>query len=254
METAVTFIEEHLQDNINLTDIAASVSYSLFHFCRIFNQIVHHPPYDYLIRRRLTAAALQLIASEQRITDVAFAYQFGTPEGFSRAFQRMFGELPTQWRKCGLRNPHRLMKPLTAAHLAHRNQPQFQRPTIANIPALTVVGLMTIARDETAVAQLHHQLNDTPTHTIYHYPDFWAENGRPVLCGTVGQTAEPPLVSQTIPAQKYARFALPESVEKRALLSDYIYQTWLPQSGNKIATPLELEHDQQLCVPIVPDE
>ncbi len=90
MATAVTYIEDHLQDNINLADIAAYVAYSLFHFCRVFNQTVHHPPYDYLMRRRLTAAALQLLQTEQRVTDIAFAYQFGTPEGFSRAFQRMF--------------------------------------------------------------------------------------------------------------------------------------------------------------------
>ena len=84
MATAVTYIEDHLQDNINLADIAAYVAYSLFHFCRVFNQTVHHPPYDYLRRRRLTAAALQLLQTEQRVTDIAFAYQFATPDGSPR--------------------------------------------------------------------------------------------------------------------------------------------------------------------------
>ena len=251
MATAVTYIEDHLQDNITLADIAAHVASSLFHFCRVFNQTVHPPPYDYLMRRRLTAAALQLLQTEQRVTDIAFAYQFGTPEGFSRAFQRMFGELPTQWRKHGLRNPQLLMPPLTAAHLAQRNHPQFPRPTLINQPALTIVGLMTIARDETAVTHLHHQLTHPPTHTIYHYPDFWAENGKPVLSGREGRAAAPPLVAQTIPAHTYACFALPESVAERPLLSDYIYQTWLPQSGYRVALPLALEHDHQLCVPVV---
>lgn len=251
METAVTYIEDHLQDNINLADIAAFVAYSLFHFCRVFNQTVHHPPYDYLMRRRLTAAALQLLQTEQRITDIAYTYQFGSPEGFSRAFQRMFGELPTQWRKHGLRNPQVLMPPLTAAHLAQRNHPQFQLPKLVSQPALTIVGLMTIARDETAVTQLRQQFANPHTHKLTYYPDFWAENGKPILIGSESKTAAPPLVSQTIPAQTYACFALPESEAERPLLSDYIYQTWLPQSGYKIAMPLEIEHAHQRWVPIL---
>jgi len=251
MATAVTFIEDHLQDDINLADIAAFVAYSLFHFCRVFNQIVHHPPYDYLMRRRLTAAAGQLIQTEQRITDIAFAYQFGSPEGFSRAFQRMFGELPTQWRKRGLRQPQMLMPPLTAAHLAQRSAPNFQPPRLVNHPALTIVGLMTLARDETAVTHLRQQFRQPPTHTLIHYPDFWADNGRPVLIGTKGEAAAPPLVAQTIPAHTYACFALPQAAAERPLLSDYIYQTWLPQSRYRLALPLEIEHNCQLWVPVV---
>ena len=253
METAVTYIEDHLQDNIKVADIAAFVSYSLYHFCRIFNQTVHHAPYDYLIRRRLSAAALQLVDANQRITDIALAYQFGTPEGFSRAFKRMFGELPNQWRKHGLPDPRLLLKPLTAAHLAHRNQATFQQPTFVQKPMLTIVGLMTIAQNITAVTQLQQQLNNPPTHTVYHYPDFWIKNGRPTLTGTVGKIAMPPLVSQTIPAQQYACFALPKDATKRPLLTDYIYQTWLPQSNYQLALPLEIEHKQQLLVPVKPN-
>lgn len=261
METAVSFIEENLQENINLADIADAVSYSLYHFCRIFNQTVHHAPYDYLMRRRLTTAAQLLLESEQRITDIAFAYRFGSPESFSRAFKRMFRRLPMQWRKQGVPDPRVLMQPITAAHLAQRNRPPFHRPTLAARPAMTVVGLMTIVQEETAVpanttravARLKQQLPQPATHTIHHYPDFWAERGKPILVGIVGETAQPPLVSQAIPACEYACFALPELVAERPLLSDYIYQTWLPQSGYKLAAPLELEQDAQLFVPIVPD-
>lgn len=178
----------------------------------------------------------------------------------------MFSELPTKWRKQGIRDPRILMKPITATHLVQRNQPTFQRPTLVKKPELTVVGLMTIVPDETAVStssiqaisQLRNQLPNLPTLTIHHYPDYWTVQGKPVLVGTLGQTAEPPFVTQTVPAHEYACFALPERVEERPLrqaqdrtfLTDYIYQTWLPQSGYRLAAPLELEQDQQLLVPI----
>jgi AraC family transcriptional regulator len=253
IETAVSFIEDHLQEDITLVDIAEAVSYSLYHFCRIFNQAVHHPPYDYLMRRRLTAAAQQLVIGKQRISDIAFTYQFGSPETFSRAFRRMFGILPTQWRKQGVRDPRVLVKPISANHLAQRNQPQFQHPTLVKKPELILIGLMTIVQDTTILSQGQRLLPQAPTHIIHHYPDYWQVQGKPILLGTVGESAHPPLVSQTIPAYEYACFLLPERIEERPLLTDYIYQTWLPQSSYKLAAPLELEIEQRLLVPITPD-
>ena len=253
METAVTFIEDHLQEEIKVADIAAAVSYSLFHFCRVFNQTVHHSPYDYLMRRRLSKAAIELAQGQQRITDIAYDYQFGSPESFSRAFRRMFKQLPTQWRKQGIRDPRMLMKRITPAHMAQRGQPSFRRPILVEKAAMTAVGLMTIAQDDAAVDQLKQQLPHSPTHIITHYPDYWAEQGRPLFAGRLDAAARPPLVSQTIAAHEYACFALPEAVEERMLLLDYVYQTWLPQSGYTLAEPLELEEDQKLLVPIVLD-
>jgi AraC family transcriptional regulator len=57
MIEALDDIEQHLTAEIQVADIAAAVSYSLYHFCRIFGQVVHHNPYDYLMRRRLSEAA-----------------------------------------------------------------------------------------------------------------------------------------------------------------------------------------------------
>lgn len=260
-KTAVSFIEDHLQDEIVVADIAAATSYSLYHFCRVFNQIVHHPPYDYLIRRRLSAAAQALIDGKQRITDIAFAYQFGSPESFSRAFRRLFGQLPTKWRKQGIRDPRVLMNSLTTHHLSQRNHPAFHWPTLVEKEAFTVVGLMTMVQDGDssgqAISQLKQQLGAV-THTIYHYPDYWAEQGKPIFVGVLEEKAELPFVSQTITAHEYACFSLPEldgerpfqQAQYRSFLTDYIYQTWLPQSGYQLAAPLEVEQDQQLFVPI----
>jgi AraC family transcriptional regulator len=258
LETAVSFIETHLQDDITIGDIAAAAAYSLYHFCRIFNQSAHHPPYDYLMRRRLSAAAEQLNQDDTRIIDLAFTYHFGSPESFSRAFRRMFGVLPTRWRQQGLRDPRVLMTPLSAKHLAQRNHPAFRRPTPLEKEAFSVAGLMTVVDQdgETAVSHLQRRFNQYPSHnlvTIRHYPDFWAEEGKPVLAGVLSETAAPPFVLQTIPAHTYACFALPAVAEERPFLSDYIYQTWLPQSPYTLAAPFELEQARQVFIPIKPD-
>ncbi len=41
MAQAIDFIEAHLQEDITVSDIAAAVSYSIYHFCRTFNQVTH---------------------------------------------------------------------------------------------------------------------------------------------------------------------------------------------------------------------
>ena len=250
METAVNFIEDHLEDDISVADIATAASYSLYHFCRIFNQTVHHSPYDYLMRRRLTCAAHKLLAGRARITDIAFDFQFGSSESFSRAFRRMFQQLPNAWRKQTMHDPRQLMNPITTKHLQQRNGPEFERPFLVQKPAITILGLMTIAQDEQDVTQLRQQFAGSSLCTVYHYPDNWAEQGRPILVGKIEKQAALPFVAQTLPAMEYACFALPELDEERPYLIDYIYQTWLPQSGYKLVAPLEFEEAKLLYVPI----
>ena len=67
---AIDFIERNLQRDISVADMAASVSYSIYHFCRTFNKITHHTPYDYLMRRRLSESARELMVSDRKIIEV----------------------------------------------------------------------------------------------------------------------------------------------------------------------------------------
>ena len=110
IHTALQYIEDHLHDEIAVADIAAATGYSLYHFIRTFNQAVHHTPYDYLMRRRLSEAACALLDSDDRIIDIALDYQFNNHETFSRAFKRMFDTQPSQWREVG-RIPRRSLMP-----------------------------------------------------------------------------------------------------------------------------------------------
>jgi len=98
MLKAIDFIESNLTEDICVADMAESVSFSQFHFSRVFSQTTHHPPYDYLMRRRLCEAARRLMKSEEKIIDIAYRYKFKAPETFSRAFKRMYNLVPCQVR------------------------------------------------------------------------------------------------------------------------------------------------------------
>ena len=77
---AIDYVEESLRQPITVADMAGSASYSVYHFCRMFNQVTHHPPYDYLMRRRLSESASALLRSDRKIIDIALEYQFNNPE------------------------------------------------------------------------------------------------------------------------------------------------------------------------------
>ncbi len=98
-------IEKNLTSHCSVADMAEAANYSLFHFSRLFNKYVQLSPYDYLIRRRLSRAAEMLINSTVNIIDIALEFQFNTPEGFSRAFRRMFGINPSRYRSHGVYTP-----------------------------------------------------------------------------------------------------------------------------------------------------
>jgi AraC family transcriptional regulator len=265
---AVEFIEAHLREEISVADIADAVGYSLYHFCRTFNGVIHHTPYDYLMRRRLSESAQELIETDRRIIEIAFDYQFNSPETYSRAFKRMFGTQPNQWRKQGIADRRFLMSSLTLAYIQHINKGDYLKPVMEERDALRVAGVMTLVKDDrTVMAQqcaqqcarlweilaqeLEHMGNEGELGDYYgivSYPTGWSQHGFFYMAAVAVEGAETlgaSLVVRTIPSSKYARFVHKGPAKDLGLTLDYIYQTWLPRSGEHLACPLEIEHRGQ---------
>jgi len=261
---AVEFIEAHLREEIAVADIADAVGYSLYHFCRTFNGVIHHTPYDYLMRRRLSESAQELIETDRRIIEIAFDYQFNTPETYSRAFKRMFGTQPNQWRKQGTIDRHFLMSRLTLEYIQHINKGDYLKPVLEERDALRVAGVMTLVKDDRTVmvqqcAQLWEILaqelgsagNESELGDYYgivSYPRSWSEHGFFYMAAIAVEGAETlgaSLVVRTIPSSKYARFVHKGPDKDLGLTLEYIYQTWLPRSGESLSCPLEIEYRGQ---------
>ena len=96
---SVKFIEENLCENITQEDIANNCFCSLSSLQKTFQYATHHSIKDYISKRRLTEAAKDLLNSDENITDIALKYQYGSPEVFTRAFVRVWGEKPSSFRK-----------------------------------------------------------------------------------------------------------------------------------------------------------
>lgn len=115
---AIAHVEERLGEPVTVADLADAAGYSLFHFARVFARCVRMSPYTYVVRRRLTAAAGDVVCGDRRIVDIATGCGFDSHEGFGRAFARVFGCAPGEARAAGRVPTVGRLPRLSAAHLA----------------------------------------------------------------------------------------------------------------------------------------
>lgn len=96
---AALYIEENLSGSLRAFDIANHANLSPFHFQRLFCAYMGEPVSQYIVVRRLEAAALELARnSSANILQVALDYGFQTHSAFSRAFGKQFGVSPSAFR------------------------------------------------------------------------------------------------------------------------------------------------------------
>jgi AraC family transcriptional regulator len=91
-------IQNHLDEELSLEDLASISNFSPFHFHRIFRGMVGEPVKEHVRRLRLERAAHRLRFTGQPVTDIAFDGGYETHESFTRAFRAMFGESPSDFR------------------------------------------------------------------------------------------------------------------------------------------------------------
>ena len=101
LNESVNYIEEHLDGTIELGQAAQIACCSTFHYQRMFSYIAGIPLSEYIRRRRMTAAAFDLINKNMRVIDAALKYGYESPTSFNRAFQSVHGVSPSFARNEG---------------------------------------------------------------------------------------------------------------------------------------------------------
>ena len=93
------YINEHLAESINLSDMAKVALISDYHFHRIFKAIIRESPGDYIQRLRLEKAAFKLQTTEQSLTEIAEQTGYQSPQALSKAFKKRYEVSPISFRK-----------------------------------------------------------------------------------------------------------------------------------------------------------
>ncbi len=96
MNEALEYIELNLTEKINYSDVAKIAMCSEYHFNRMFSFLSGVNISEYVRRRRLTLAALDLQNEDIKIIDIAVKYGYSSADSFSRAFCSLHGVLPSE--------------------------------------------------------------------------------------------------------------------------------------------------------------
>jgi AraC family transcriptional regulator len=101
LNQAMDYIEQHLDREIEVRELARIAVTSEYHLRRLFSALAGMPLSDYIRRRRLTVAGAQVLAGEGTLLDIAVRYGYGSGEAFARAFRAMHGVGPGEARRGG---------------------------------------------------------------------------------------------------------------------------------------------------------
>ncbi|MEG0753832.1 MAG: AraC family transcriptional regulator [Angelakisella sp.] len=102
LNSAIGYIEEHLAEEIEIEQVAKLAACSAYHFQRMFAYMAEVPLSEYIRRRRMARAAVDLQQDEAKVIDIALKYGYDSPTAFNRAFQSVHGMSPTQARAEGV--------------------------------------------------------------------------------------------------------------------------------------------------------
>ncbi len=101
-------IQEHLDEDLPLEDLAKIACFSPYHFHRVFRGMVGEPLQKHVRRLRLERSAQRLKLTDHPVIQIAFEAGYESHEAFTRSFRTLFGESPREFRQS--RQPATLSK------------------------------------------------------------------------------------------------------------------------------------------------
>ncbi len=102
LNDAMDYIERSLEGNLDVVHAARLAACTEGQFRRMFSYVAGIGLGEYVRRRRISCAALDLSRGE-RVVDVAMRYGYGSPTAFTRAFREALGVSPSEAKRPGAR-------------------------------------------------------------------------------------------------------------------------------------------------------
>ena len=102
LNETICYIEEHLTKEIDYERLGQIACCSSYHFQRMFTYMAGIPLSEYIRRRKMSLAAVDLQGKSMKIIDVAGKYGYNSPTAFNRAFQSVHGIAPSAVKNEGV--------------------------------------------------------------------------------------------------------------------------------------------------------
>ena len=95
----ILYINNNLNERLDIVALAAVGNYSVFHFHRIMRAYLGESLGAYIVRRRLETSVNLLRYSGLPVSDVAFKVGYENPASFNKAFKKRYQVSPNEFRK-----------------------------------------------------------------------------------------------------------------------------------------------------------
>ena len=97
----ITYIQEHLDENMTVGKMAEKSNMSPPSFCRWFKQMTGKSFVEFVNSSRIENSTFLLSQSQKPISEIAFEVGFNSISQFNRSFKKVKKKSPSEWRKMG---------------------------------------------------------------------------------------------------------------------------------------------------------
>jgi len=102
LRRVIEYVQQNLDKDLTLAELAGVVYMSPFHFARLFKCSMGVPPYRFVVRQRISRARICLAMEGQSIAQISRMVGFRTPSHFTTVFRRALGVTPGAYRAAAL--------------------------------------------------------------------------------------------------------------------------------------------------------
>ncbi|QGM45005.1 AraC family transcriptional regulator [Methylocystis heyeri] len=239
-------IERCLGEELSVERLSREANFSKFHFHRQFSAYVGVSVSRYVQILRLRRASRRLVFEpDAKIIDIAFEAGFETPESFSRAFKREYGQTPSQFRSAPAWKPWRETYQFPISERRRNMDVRIVDFAQTRVAALQHRGPPELVNDSARIfIEWRKESGLSPKNAsktfgvIYDNPDTTEPQAfRFDICGEVDADvpANPQgVVTKLIPGGRCAVARHLGSHDRIGESAYYLYREWLPGSGEEL--------------------
>jgi len=96
---AIRYMQENIETNLTLKQIATYFKYSPSHFSMLFHKETGVSPIHYFIRLKIQKACQYIELTDMKISEISIKLGFEEPAYFSRIFSKVMGMSPSTYRE-----------------------------------------------------------------------------------------------------------------------------------------------------------
>ena len=241
------YVEQNLDKTLTLAQLSQVAAFSRYHFHRLFSAYTGVSLGRFVTLLKLRRASFRLaFESDKRVIDIALEAGFDSPEAFSRAFKRHFGQTPRHFRDSPewpqWHSKYQFARPTSERQPMHISIVDFTETPVALIEhhgspeiVLKTAGKFIAWRQETGLSPI----NSSRTFGVAHHDPSTVrpEEFRFDICGSIeGKVPENRfgVRAGVIPGGRCAVVRHRGSHDDMDGSIYYLYRDWLPESGEKL--------------------